>query len=113
MQQTVAVAAAAIFAAWDTLSAALAPSAQTAWDAVQSTVQTALAAVQQAVSFATALVVQIWNAHGADILAFAKRTWDGVMSVVVAQDGTVIASRNGIQSYERLKADIEAALAKP
>jgi thiol-disulfide isomerase/thioredoxin len=33
--------------------------------------------------------------------------------VVVARDGTVIASRNGIQSYERLKADIEAALAKP
>jgi len=33
--------------------------------------------------------------------------------VVVARDDTVIASRNGIQSYERLKADIEAALAKP
>jgi hypothetical protein len=32
--------------------------------------------------------------------------------VVVAPDGTVIASRNGIQAYERLKADIEAALAK-
>jgi TP901 family phage tail tape measure protein len=84
VQQTVAVAAAAIFAAWDTLSAALAPSAQTAWSAVQSTVQTALAAVQQAVSFATALVVRIWNAHGADILAFARKTWDGVMSVVTA-----------------------------
>jgi len=84
VQQTVAVAAAAIFAAWDALSAALAPSAQTAWDAVQSTVQTALAAVQQAVQFATALVVQIWNAHGADILAFAQRTWTGIMSVVTA-----------------------------
>jgi len=32
--------------------------------------------------------------------------------VVVAPDGTVVASRNGIQAYERLKADIEAALAK-
>jgi len=84
VQQTVAVAAAAIFAAWDKLSAALAPSAQTAWDAVQSTVQTALAAVQQAIQFATALVVQIWNAHGADILAFTQQTWDGIMSVVTA-----------------------------
>jgi len=84
VQQTVAVAAAAIFAAWDTLSAALAPSTQTAWSAVQSTVQTALAAVQQAIQFATALVVQIWNAHGADILAFAQRAWEGITSVVVA-----------------------------
>jgi len=84
VQQTVAVAAAAIFAAWDTLSAALAPSTQEAWNAVQATVQTALAAVQQAVQFATALVVQIWNAHGADILAFAKRTWKGIMGVVTA-----------------------------
>jgi hypothetical protein len=84
VQQTVAVAAAAIIAAWDTLSAALAPSAQTAWDAVQSTVQTALAAVQQAVQFAAALVTQIWNAHGADILAFAQRAWEGITSVVVA-----------------------------
>jgi TP901 family phage tail tape measure protein len=84
VQQTVAVAAAAIFAAWDTLSAALAPSTQEAWNAVQATVQTALAAVQQAIQFATALVVQIWNAHGADILAFAKRTWEGVMGVVTA-----------------------------
>jgi thioredoxin-like negative regulator of GroEL len=33
--------------------------------------------------------------------------------VVVARDGSIVASRNGIQSYERLKADIEAALAKP
>jgi thiol-disulfide isomerase/thioredoxin len=32
--------------------------------------------------------------------------------VVVAPDGTIIASRNGIQPYERLKEDIEAALAK-
>ncbi len=32
--------------------------------------------------------------------------------VVVAPDGTVVASRNGIQAYERLKEDIEAALAK-
>ena len=84
VQQTVAFAAAAIFAAWDTLSAALAPSAQTAWSAVQSTVQTALAAVQQAVQFAAALVTQIWNAHGADILAFAQRAWEGITSVVVA-----------------------------
>jgi TP901 family phage tail tape measure protein len=84
VQQTITSAAAAIFAAWNALSAALAPAAQTAWSAVQSAVQTALAAVQQAVQFATTLVVQIWNAHGADILAFAKRTWDGVMSVVTA-----------------------------
>jgi len=28
--------------------------------------------------------VRVWNAHGADILAFAKRTWTGIMSVVVA-----------------------------
>jgi hypothetical protein len=33
--------------------------------------------------------------------------------VVVARDGSIVASRNGIQAYERLKADIEAALAKP
>jgi len=84
VQQTVAVATAAIFAAWDTLSAALAPSARTAWSAVQATVQTALAAVQQAVQFATALVVRVWNAHGADILAFAQRTWNGIMGVVTA-----------------------------
>jgi thiol-disulfide isomerase/thioredoxin len=31
--------------------------------------------------------------------------------VVVAPNGEVIASRNGIQTYDRLKADIEAALA--
>jgi len=84
VQQTVAVAAAAIFAAWDTLSAALAPSTQEAWSAIQSTAQTALAAVQQAVKAATSFVVKIWNAHGADILAFAKRTWEGIMGVVTA-----------------------------
>ncbi|MCS7056830.1 MAG: hypothetical protein NZM18_11740 [Thermoflexales bacterium] len=32
--------------------------------------------------------------------------------VIVASNGEVIASRNGIQTYDRLKADIEAALAK-
>jgi thioredoxin-like negative regulator of GroEL len=32
--------------------------------------------------------------------------------VVVLPDGTIVASRNGIQPYERLKADIETALAK-
>jgi phage-related protein len=84
VQQTVAVAAAAIFAAWGTLSAALAPSTQEAWSAIQSTAQTALAAVQQAVKAATSFVVKIWNAHGADILAFAKRTWEGIMGVVTA-----------------------------
>lgn len=33
--------------------------------------------------------------------------------VVVASGGEIVASRNGIQTYDRLKADIEAALAKP
>jgi len=84
VQQMITDAAAVISATWDALSAALAPSAQTAWDAVQSTVQTALAAVQQAIQFATALAVRVWNAHGADILAFAQRTWNGIMSVVTA-----------------------------
>jgi TP901 family phage tail tape measure protein len=84
VQQMITDAANVISAAWNALSAALAPSTQTAWSAIQSAVQTALAAVQQAVQFATALVVQIWNAHGADILAFAKRTWEGIMSVVTA-----------------------------
>jgi thiol-disulfide isomerase/thioredoxin len=32
--------------------------------------------------------------------------------VVVAPNGEVVASRNGIQTYEQLKADIEAALAR-
>jgi hypothetical protein len=31
--------------------------------------------------------------------------------VIVGADGTVLASRNGSQRYEKLKADIEAALA--
>jgi len=84
VQQTIASAAAAISATWSALSAALAPSTQAAWSAVQSTVQTALAAVQQAVQFATALVMQIWNAHGADILAFTQSTWAGIMSVIAA-----------------------------
>jgi len=84
VQQMITDAAAAIFAAWVALSAALAPSTQEAWDAVQATVQTALAAVQQVVKVATSFVVKIWNAHGADILAFAKRTWEGIMRVVTA-----------------------------
>ena len=84
VQQTIADAAAAISETWNALSASLAPSTRAAWSAVQSAVQTALAAVRQAVQFATALVVRVWNAHGADILAFAKRTWEGIMSVVVA-----------------------------
>ena len=71
VQQMITDAATVIFATWNSLSAALAPSTQTAWSAVQ-----------QAVRFATALVTQIWNTHGADILAFAKRTWEGIMSVV-------------------------------
>jgi hypothetical protein len=84
VRQMITDAAKVIFAAWNALSAALAPSTQTAWSAIQSAVQTALAAVRQAVQFATALVVQIWNAHGADILAFAQKTWEGIMSVVTA-----------------------------
>lgn len=32
--------------------------------------------------------------------------------VVVAANGEVVASRNGIQTFDRLKADIEAALAR-
>ncbi|MFC1463710.1 MAG: thioredoxin family protein [Candidatus Brachytrichaceae bacterium NZ_4S206] len=32
--------------------------------------------------------------------------------VIVAPNGEVVASRNGMQTYDRLKADIEAALAK-
>jgi len=84
VQQTIADAATVISETWNALSASLAPSTRSAWSAVRSAVQTALAAVRQAVQFATALVARVWNAHGADILAFAKRTWDGVMSVVVA-----------------------------
>ncbi len=32
--------------------------------------------------------------------------------VIVAPNGEIVASRNGTQTYERLKADIEAALAR-
>jgi len=84
VQQMITSAAAVIFAAWNALSAALAPSTQTAWSAVQSAVQTALTAAQKAVQAATAFVTRIWNEHGADILAFAQRTWSGIMSVVAA-----------------------------
>jgi len=84
VRQMIVDAAAAIFSAWNALSAALAPSTQEAWNAIQSTVQTALAVVQQAVKVATSFVVKIWNAHGADILAFAQRTWEGIMGVVTA-----------------------------